>query len=143
MNKNEKDYNQGKIYKIISDLTDEIYIGSTKRFYLSDRLAKHKWEYNSWLRNRKKYVSVFEIIKLENFKIVLIENYPCNSRDELNKRKQYHIDKYNSNLANKHNRYNLLENNKTICECGCFVRKSGIAKHKKTNKHIKLMTEKE
>ena len=112
MNKNEKDYSQGKIYKIISDLTDMIYIGSTKRFYLNDRLSKHNWEYREWLKGRKKYVSSFEIIKLENFKIVLIENFPCNSKDELVQREQYYIDKYKSNLVNKNNSYMSIEDKK-------------------------------
>ena len=112
MNKNEKDYSQSKIYKIISDLTDMIYIGSTKRVYLSDRLGKHNWEYREWLKGRKNYVSSFEIIKLENFKIVLIENFPCNSKDELVQREQYYIDKYKSNLVNKNNSYITIEDKK-------------------------------
>ena len=32
---------------------------------------------------------------------------------------------------------------KIQCDCGCEVRKSDIAKHKKTQKHINLMKEKE
>ena len=35
-------YSRGKIYKIVSDCTDKIYIGSTCEKYLSNRLAGHR-----------------------------------------------------------------------------------------------------
>ena len=45
----ENKYQEGKIYKIVCNITGEVYYGSTIEKYLSSRLAKHKnkKEYNS------------------------------------------------------------------------------------------------
>ena len=113
MNKNETDYSQGKIYKIISDLTDRFYIGSSKQYYLCDRLGKHKYEYKLWKEGNKKYISSFELLELEHYKIILIENFPCNSREELQQREQYYIDKYKcDNLVNIQSSYISQEDRK-------------------------------
>jgi hypothetical protein len=183
--RNKTDYNKGKIYKIISDLTDKFYIGSTSQKYLCDRLNNHKSEYNRWLKNNKGYCSSFELIKLEQYKIILIESYSCNSKAELQQREQHYIDKYKcDNLLNIFRSFNSLEytkeykkdweekygkdrteyyknwNNreevklkkriydekqkeKITCICGCIISKNAMYLHKKSKKHIKLMTEKE
>jgi hypothetical protein len=74
-------YTDGKIYKIICLTTGMIYVGSTTQ-PLCKRLAGHKAKTN---RARSK-----KIIEEGNYIIVLIENYPCNSIEELNKR-EYEI----------------------------------------------------
>ena len=79
-------YDNGKIYKIESDLGDLIYIGSTTKERLSSRLAQHVYVY----RNKPKdgalkkgkspnYTStiLFDKYGVENCKIILIENYSC------------------------------------------------------------------
>ena len=38
-------YSNGKIYKIESDLGDLIYIGSTTKYYLSQRMERHRFDY--------------------------------------------------------------------------------------------------
>ena len=81
----ENKYSKGKIYKIISPHTDKCYVGSTIQ-PLCNRLALHRKHFD-----KKKYSSR-EIMKLGDYKIILIENYPCNSKEELNKREQYFID---------------------------------------------------
>lgn len=77
-------YEQGKIYKIACNETGEVYIGSTTSKYLSQRLSCHKAPSNTC--NSK------HIINRGNYDIVLIENYPCNSKDELHKRERYWIE---------------------------------------------------
>jgi hypothetical protein len=90
-------YQLGKVYKIISDDFNKIYIGSTCCKYLCMRFAIHMLDYNTWKKNPEKYrrkrTSSFKILKYNNCKIILIENYPCNSKDELISREQYWIDK--------------------------------------------------
>ena len=77
-------YEKGKIYKIISDNTDKIYIGSSCEPTLAHRLSKHRSNYKAWLKdNTNQYITSYEILKLENYSIILIENYPCNNKDEL------------------------------------------------------------
>lgn len=104
------DYKLGKIYKIISKKTNKIYIGSTCCKYLSRRLALHRIDYEMWreyISNPSKYkkrhaTSSFEIIKCGYYKIILIENYPSNSKDELRAREQYWIDKNEDICVNKY-----------------------------------------
>ena len=81
------DYKQGKIYKIV-DLTTEnnIYVGSTCQT-LEKRLSGHVWDYS-----RNKYLTSSEVLKNGNYEIVLIENYPCDSKFELHKRERYFIE---------------------------------------------------
>jgi hypothetical protein len=76
-----KDYSKGKVYSIRSKMTDGIYIGSTTQS-LSQRMAEHRSQYKTGLN-----VTTSEhICKYPDAYIELIENYPCNSQEELNKR---------------------------------------------------------
>ena len=67
-------YTDGKIYKLVSKQTDKIYIGSTK-CELNVRFNYHKSATNT--------SSSRKILTYADCEIVLIENYPCNSRTEL------------------------------------------------------------
>ena len=69
-------FQEGKIYKLKSPDHEKYYIGSTIDT-LSQRLSRH-------LTNKKNECSSRELGK--NLQIELIENYPCKSRKELNKR---------------------------------------------------------
>ena len=88
-------YNEGKIYKIESTLGDMVYYGSTTKQYLSQRMTKHRSDYNRWLSGKDagKYRSfdLFDEYGIENCKIILVENYPCKSKDELTAREAYYI----------------------------------------------------
>jgi len=88
-------YKNGKIYKIIDLTNDNFYIGSTTKKYLSQRLEKHRTNYKCYLEGKTNYVSSYEILSNENYKIYLLENAPCASRDELRMREQYWIDRLN------------------------------------------------
>ena len=68
-------YNSSKIYKICSNLTDNIYIGSTTQS-LSQRLSEHVRRCNHYIKIDNNYISSFEIIKLGDYYITLIEE--CN-----------------------------------------------------------------
>jgi len=94
-------YNKGKIYKLVSNQTDKIYVGSTCKDRLCQRLATHKGHYNHWLKNNHKYVSSYELFKLGNVEIVLLETVNCNTKDELLKKECEYIDKYKDILVNK------------------------------------------
>ena len=78
------DYSTGKIYKVINPQNEIIYIGSTTQ-KLSSRFCNHEHKGNG-------------------NKIILLENYPCNSREELNKKEQEIIDHFD-NLLNIRNAY--------------------------------------
>tara|TARA_R110000787_G_scaffold286081_1_gene403275 strand:+ start:606 stop:1232 length:627 start_codon:yes stop_codon:yes gene_type:complete len=85
-------YQQGRIYKIINtDTNDIVYVGSTTQ-QLSHRYTKHKH-------------------KAPNHKIILIENYPCNSKEELCMKEQQFIEQ-KTNLLNKLKAYRSEEQKK-------------------------------
>ena len=71
------DYSNGKIYMIITENSNDIYVGSTVQT-LKQRLHVHASQYKSGV-----YCSSQEILKQGNYKIVLIKNYACNSKLEL------------------------------------------------------------
>ena len=83
------DYQLGKIYKIECNVTGKVYIGSTCEPILARRLASHVGHYRCYLKGTFPYVSSFDILQSENYDIVLIESYPCNSKDELHARERY------------------------------------------------------
>ena len=73
-------YNNGKIYKIQSHLGDKIYIGSTTKQYLSQRMTYHKSSYTAWKAETGKKTTSFELFEeygFENCEIVLIELFSC------------------------------------------------------------------
>ena len=84
-------YQNGKIYKIICDKSDKIYIGSTI-LKLNQRFNLHK---------SLKDCSTKELFELGEVKIELIENYSCNSKKELQIKERYYLEKYKDTIINK------------------------------------------
>ena len=100
-------YQNGKIYKIIDNTNISLpYIGSTVQT-LSNRLSSHRTNYKQYLKGRYNYSISFDIIKNNNYRIVLLENYSCNNKEELIMREQYYID--NINCINKKRAYSSKE----------------------------------
>jgi len=89
--KKQMDYKNGQIYKLISDHTDKIYIGSTC-WGLRKRLCDHKTKYKMFCSGKYHNVTSFELFKLGNVDIVLIENYQCKDKNELHSRERYWIE---------------------------------------------------
>jgi hypothetical protein len=90
-------YQNGKIYKIepLNGEEGDVYIGSTCKQYLSQRMDKHRSGYKSWkegkvLTNVTSYI-LFEKYGVKNCNIVLIETSLCNTRDELFAREAFYI----------------------------------------------------
>jgi hypothetical protein len=94
-----RDYSKGKIYKLICNETGLVYYGHTTYKYLSQRLAKHKTDYTRWIKTSKHYITAFEVMKNNNYDMVLVESYPCNSIEELEARERNHIE--NNECVNK------------------------------------------
>ena len=88
------DYSKTKIYKIESSLGDKVYIGSTINTYLSQRYQLHISEYKRWKKGETHKTSSYELFDLygvENCQIVLLEEYPCLSKDAKNAREGHYI----------------------------------------------------
>jgi hypothetical protein len=83
-------YQRGKIYKIVDNTTNKSYRGSTCEPILARRLAGHVSDYKRYLTGKSSsYITSFSVLKNEYYNIILIENYPCNSKDELFARESY------------------------------------------------------
>ena len=87
-------YRNGKIYKIVDIGYNECYVGSTIEV-LSKRMCHHRCNFNRNKPHPCNSSILFEKYGLETCKIELIENYPCNSKEELTAREGYHIKQNN------------------------------------------------
>ena len=146
-------YQNGKIYKIVSPNTTNIYVGSTIQ-PLQIRYSHHKTHLNC---------SSKPIFTAGNAPIELIENYPCNTAKELDIREQeirdsmdntinknrsgYYINtpeeksKYNIEMKKRHReKIRAYRTAKTMCSCGIMVTKGSQTSHLKSNKHFKLLS---
>ena len=87
--------NNGKIYKVQNIAGDKIYIGSTNKKYLSQRMDTYRGDFKKWERGIHSFVRCFDIFteyELKNCVIVLLESFPCESKDALNAREAYFIE---------------------------------------------------
>ena len=83
-------YVNGKIYKLVNNVDDEIYIGST-----CSTLTKRKNGHKDMSKRRptmRVYIHLNQI-GWDNVEIVLIESHSCSNKDELHRRERYWIDK--------------------------------------------------
>jgi len=89
-------YQNGKIYKIVSSQTDQCYVGSTIQT-LKRRLHGHYKTYKRKIKGIENHNhSSFKIIQYQDSHIVLLENYPCNNKKELETRERFYIENLNS-----------------------------------------------
>ena len=155
-------YQFGKIYKIIDNTNGNIYVGSTDEKTLARRLSTHKCDYKRFLEGKRRNVTSFQIFANNNYNIVLLELYPCDSKDELHARERFYIEslkcvniyipgrthkeyiEVNKELVKQSQqkyRFNNKEkirekqNNKTSCLCGGIYSNSHKTRHEKTIKH--------
>jgi hypothetical protein len=84
-------YQNGKIYKIVDNTNDDIYIGSTTQKTLAQRLSQHV----SQAKSNKRHCSSKQIILNGDYDMVLIELFPCHSKDELHARERHYIETIN------------------------------------------------
>jgi hypothetical protein len=95
------DYKNGKIYKIVDIGYTKMYIGSTTQS-LSKRFSKHKGDYISWKNNKHSKVMAYDIFEefgIDNCKIELIEECPCENKIQLFKKEGEYIQ--NNECVNK------------------------------------------
>ena len=157
-------YSNGKVYKIecINDNQDEgcIYIGSTTKFYLSQRMDAHRSDYKKFKRGVKLYISSFDVFEkygIENCRITLLETCSCNTKDELLAREAHFIRTLkcvNKNIPLRKNKewrkdniedvkkYFLMRNDiKITCDCGSVHAVTKTFRHLRTKKHLKFIAD--
>ena len=155
-------YQLGKIYKIVCNISDECYIGSLCQPTLAMRLTKHVASYKRWKLGKESKVTSYDIIDRGDYKIYLIESFPCNSKDELISREGYIIRQYRMDhncvnfttpgrtkkqwneehiekLKRQGKEYKELHkeqySRKVHCVCGSSICAGNKAKHERTKKH--------
>jgi len=154
------DYQLGKIYKVVNDVNGMVYIGSTAQSTLAKRMTCHRSRHK--INDYKTYEKWGNI---QDCKIVLIEKFPCESKDELCARERYYIEttccvnkeipgqtdkEYREN--NKDNKkkydeeYREINKNKIYekfnCDCGGRYMRNNKTTHSKTKKHQRYLKSK-
>jgi len=133
-------YNNSKIYKIESHLGDKVYIGSTTKEYLSQRMDAHRCGFKRWKNGKTHYLTAFIIFDeygLENCKIILLEALICNTKDELHAREAHYIKTMNcinKNIPNRIAKQYKKDNKDKISEQGKTYRddnKESLSEYKK------------
>ena len=108
-------YQNGKIYKIESLEGNCIYYGSTTQ-KLCVRMAGHRAKYKQYI-NGKSPICSSRVLKYDDAKIYLVENYPCNTKEELCSREGYYIKNFecvNTQVAGRDKRGWYQDNKKRI-----------------------------
>tara|TARA_R110000803_G_scaffold33159_2_gene72722 strand:- start:368 stop:739 length:372 start_codon:yes stop_codon:yes gene_type:complete len=108
---------EGKIYKLINNINDLVYIGSSSQKYLSKRKAAHKESFLG--KGGRNPLSSNKIFQGENCKvsIVLLELVRYTDRHELFARERFHYDQYecvNKYVPNRTGKEWKLENKDKI-----------------------------
>lgn len=110
-------YQLGKIYKIVCNTTGLVYIGSTCEPTLARRLAGHVLSYKRFLNDKYDFTTSFKILENSNYEIILLENFPCESKDELRARERWYIENtecVNRNIPNRNAKEYRDENKEKI-----------------------------
>jgi hypothetical protein len=89
-------YQNAKIYRLISG-SGKQYIGSTTQ-PLSKRKGAHK---SYWKKGLKEYTSFILFEEKNGVDIALIEEYPCENKEQLHARERYWIENIEGGCVNK------------------------------------------
>lgn len=123
----ENRYTRGKIYRIVCNVSGKQYIGSTTEPTLAKRLSYHRSDYKKWKNGKKNKITSFDILESNDFQIVLIEDYPCERKEQLLMRERYHIE--NTECVNK------IIPTRTVSEYGKLYRELHKEKILENNKN--------
>lgn len=136
-------YNNSKIYKLVCNDPNIIYIGSTTQ-KLCQRLSKHK---RTKIHNEK--ISSQKLFEIGEVKIILIEEVNCENKEQLLKRERHYIellDCVNKNIPGRTNKEYYDDNKKILLQKNKIHREKNKEHYKKyylDNKEHKLKQFKE
>jgi len=165
-------YNKSIVYRLVCKdptIPDE-YIGSTTN--KNRRKQGHKNDCNN--ENRRGYnLQVYQFIRanggFDNWTMIILEEYSCECKVELEMRERYwielrkptlnkqiptrtdkeyreenreHIKEYQKQYREEHkDEINEKKRTKYLCECGAEVNKGNLTRHRKSQKHLKYLEE--
>ena len=87
------DYSKAKIYKVLNDVDDDVYIGATCQA-LSMRMVGHRKARTSTKHKNYKLYRKMNEIGVEHFYIELIKETPCDNKEQLRAIEGEYIRKY-------------------------------------------------
>jgi hypothetical protein len=93
-------FQNSKIYKLWSPSQNLVYYGSTVQ-PLYQRFNEHKCRYKHYTENNNycAYVTSFKIMKCADCKMELLEDYPCDNKQQLLKKEAEYVK--NNECVNK------------------------------------------
>lgn len=86
------EYKNGKVYKLVCNVTGLVYVGSTTQ-PLSVRKAEHVRTFKRYQLGKTHYVTSFKIIESGDFDIVLVEEVECENKEQLHRKEREWIEK--------------------------------------------------
>tara|TARA_R110000823_G_scaffold41021_1_gene108285 strand:- start:1470 stop:1952 length:483 start_codon:yes stop_codon:yes gene_type:complete len=150
-------YSNSKIYKLVNNVDNKIYIGSTCNT-LRQRKGEHKR--SSKIHPERPVYKHLNQVGWENVEIILIETHECKNKDELHKRERHFIDELKPELNKQlptrtlkewqeDNKENIVQQKKEWykdnkeklqqkhnCKCGGKYTTIHKARHFKSKKHL-------
>lgn len=122
-----------KIYKIIDNTNDNVYIGSTSQEYLSQRMSRHRQN----LKNHETCSSKI-ILKNNDWRYELVEVCDANVKKE---REKYYINNTPNCINALKLNFDKKEWNKQPyeCECGAIFIRNSLYRHRNSDKHNKFL----
>jgi len=117
-------YAQGKVYVIRNEVNDKLYVGSTVRT-LAQRMVQHRSVAKTnhpGFAEFPLYVAMSEL-GIEKFYIELLEDFPCERKEQLNKKEGERIREmktlapigYNARIAGRTDVQYYVDNKEAIC----------------------------
>ena len=113
--RNGKIMNTRKVYKIVNNINDEIYVGSTKT-----TLAKRFWAHKQTQRQKPERNNLYRFVEQNGWqccRIILIEEFPCENKQQQLMNEQYWIDQLKPSM-NKMNAFGqICAHNRRRSQC--------------------------
>lgn len=151
----------GYVYSITCNVTGYVYIGSTFRS-VRTRINEHLSKYKAWKCGSSNRFTTSYICFANNcFTVKTLERLVCNIKRDLLAREAYYIDMCDKarlvncqtalkrppmrNICRSSNKHGTSHEGKLkylrekiACPCGASVSRRGLARHKRTKKHIEF-----
>ncbi len=139
------DYSKTKIYKIWSPQGNKIYIGSTTKDYLSQRMTVHRNNYKSWkkddTRGKVRSYNLFDEYGIDNCFIELLIAKECINKDEQTKLEGHYIrslDCVNKHIPDRTPKEYYQDNKDHIKACHIKWHEENREKHNECIKQHKI-----
>jgi len=96
------DYSNTKFYILKCNTTKNFIVGATTKKYLCQKLTEHKEQYKKYIQGKSQiFHPEFQIIKNDDYNIILINSHNCKNKEELERLKEYYKNKLLNDIEQK------------------------------------------